>query len=159
MEVLWDGPSSTDKLACPYNVNFVSKPGLAQSLNSLESGRLIVTVDLVDAKDVSEVSAELVNNARLKQLKISTEPRGFMRKISVNATLSRKENSGIWTGELSIPGIWTEGCSRTYERTGSFTQTQCVNIFSLKISYLLAAGKRCTARFTSPDAFHWSATD
>jgi len=157
VEVLWDGPSSTDKLACPYDVKFVIKPGLAQSLNSLESGRLIMTVELVGSMDIREVCVELVNNARSQRLDVFMESSELDRKISVDTILSRKEKSNIWTGELSIPAIWTEGCSRTYERTGSFTQTQCANIFSLKITYLLNAGMRCTARFESHDAFHWSA--
>lgn len=157
MEVFWDGSCSTDKLACPYDVKFVIKPGLAQSLNSLESGRLIMTVELIGSKDIREVSAELVNKARSERLDVTTESSELDRKISVDTILSRREKGNIWTGELSIPAIWTEGCSRTYERTGSFTQTQCANIFSLKITYLLTAGMRCTARFESHDAFHWSA--
>ena len=157
MEVLWDGPCSTDKLACPYDVRFIIKPGLDQSLNSLESGRLIITVELVGSSDIREVCAELVNHARSKRFDVFTESSESDRKISVDTILSRKENSDIWTGELSIPAIWTEGCSMTYERTGSFTQTQCANIFSLNITYLMTDGMRCTALFDSHDAFHWSA--
>ena len=158
MEVLWDGPTSTDRLACPCDVNFVIKPGLAQSLNSLESGRLILTVSLDGFADVREVWVELVNNARLERLDISTQSNEVKSRFSVSAALTRIENGNIWAGEIGIPGDWIEGCSMTYERTGSFTQTECVNVFSLKISYLLPAGMRCTARFTSQDAYHWSAT-
>lgn len=156
MEILWDGPYSRNKSACPHNVSFTIKPGLAKSLNSLESGRLLVSVHLNNADDVSEVEAELVNNARVKHIDIIQERSQLKRKVSVRALLSRVEGKSSWTGEISIPASWTEGSTRTFERTGSFTQNGTPEMFSLEISYLLSTGVRCTARFAAEDAFHWS---
>ena len=46
MDVSWDGPDSKNRAACPYSVDFQCKPAPAETLNSLESGRLLLQVDL-----------------------------------------------------------------------------------------------------------------
>jgi hypothetical protein len=47
---------------CPYPVNFYCKPAPAESLNSLESGRLLLQLDL--AAGVRSVAGRLINNAK-----------------------------------------------------------------------------------------------
>lgn len=62
MNVSWDGPEPKERTACPYPVYFECKPAPADSLNSLESGRLLIKVDL--GGGVKSVSVKITNNAK-----------------------------------------------------------------------------------------------
>jgi hypothetical protein len=42
----WNGTDSSDTASCPYRVDFECTPAPAESLNSLESGRLVLTIKL-----------------------------------------------------------------------------------------------------------------
>lgn len=60
---IWDGPDPKDRIRCPYSVDFDFKPAPAESLSSLESGRLLMTV-LLDGDDIEAVAVRLINNAK-----------------------------------------------------------------------------------------------
>ena len=61
MDLSWDGPDPKDTAVCPYPVEFYSKPSPAESLNSLEYGRLLLQVVL--GGGVRSVSGRLVNKS------------------------------------------------------------------------------------------------
>lgn len=42
--MLWDDPDPTDRSLCSYQVNFECTPAPADTLNSLEFGRLLLQV-------------------------------------------------------------------------------------------------------------------
>ena len=66
MDLSWDGPDPKDTAVCPYPVEFYCKPSPAESLNSLESGRLFLQVDL--GGGVRSVAGRLVNKAKSENL-------------------------------------------------------------------------------------------
>ena len=161
MDVSWNGPDPKDTALCPYPVDFYCKPAPAESLNSLESGRLLLQVDL--AADVTSVAGRLVNNAKQENLdKLDGGASKIKRQTSVSTTLVQDtQQPKRWLGELSIPSSWLEGGStRTDERTGAASpkSRSTTNLYSLEITYTLDNDNSCcTARFFSEDAFHWQA--
>jgi hypothetical protein len=168
VDVIWNGPDPTDAALCPYPVDFYCKPAPAESLNSLESGRLLLQVDLsVAADDVTSVAGRLVNNAKQENLgKLDAGGSKIKRQTSVSTKFVQDiQHPNRWFGELSIPASWVEGGTRTHERTGAAspkstsitTTTTAANLYTLEITYTLDSGNSCTARFCSEDAFHWRA--
>ena len=147
MEVLWDGKSP--KVGCPYSVDSTCNPAPARRLDSLESGRLMLTVDLKGAPDagkVCEVIARLVNKAKEKR---SND------RVEVSSSLTRKDPEERWSGELGIPVTWMEGGINTYSRSGMWEPESKGPLFAFEITYILGSGGSCKARFSSGDAFHW----
>ena len=69
---------------------------------------------------------------------------------------NNNSNNNNWSGTFSIPSVWLEGGTKTFQRSGSHTPSGEKNAYSLQISYRLTDGKTCTAVFNSADAFHWS---
>jgi hypothetical protein len=160
VDVSWNGPDPKDTALCPYPVDFYCKPAPAESLNSLESGRLLLQVDL--AADVTSVAGRLVNNAKQENLdKLDGGASKIKRQTSVSTTFVQDtQQPKRWLGELSIPSSWLEGGStRTDERTGAASpkSRSTTNLYSLEITYRLDNDNSCTARFFSEDAFHWQA--
>ncbi len=161
IDLLWEGPDPEDKDSCPYSIDFKCKPAPAKTINSLESGRLILTIKLkgdVYAGKVEAVSAMLINKAKKKNLK-NVEGSSRLKHQTVLATnlIQYGKPPNRWVGELSIPVSWIEGGTRTFESTGSWTPKGNKNLFNLEITYRLSNGSNCTARFGSEDAFHWTA--
>lgn len=164
----WDGVHPPKTSDCPFSVKFNSKPIPSNALNSMEAGRVQLDVFLKGDPNlkVSEVTAYIVNHSKEQVMYTSkeqiseTDKRSALSKVILN----RKETSAdekqfsttVWTGELSIPGSWTEGGSRTFQRSGSQDRSEEINQYSLHISYKLEQGKVCKARFESTDAFHWT---
>lgn len=157
MDLSWDGPDPKDRAICPYPVEFYSKPSPAGSLNSLESGRLLIQVDL--GPGVRSVACRLVNNAKSENLgKMDDGASNIKQQTTLSTTFvedSRQPNR--WVGELSIPAKWLEGGTRTHERTGAANPKRGNNFYSLEITYALDNSNSCTAHFSSEDAFHWQA--
>jgi hypothetical protein len=159
----WDGPDPKDRVACPYPVEFYCTPSPAESLNSLESGRLLLQVDL--GADVRSVACRLINNAKSENLdKLDEGATKIKRQTSISITLVQDtKHPDRWVGELSIPASWLEGGTRTHERTGAATPKSDGgdgggSFYSLEITYTLTSNTNsCTARFSSDDAFHWQA--
>jgi hypothetical protein len=155
---VWNGPNPKDRGACPYSVDFECTPAPAMKLDSLESGRLMLTVRLKGgaslAGKVDDVVAKIVNKAKKKN---DDRVQGRSKSQST-ASLSREGRSRRkWAGELSIPVSWTEGGTRSYERGGTWHPNSKGELFSLEITYRMADGGSCTATFGSEDAFHWAA--
>jgi hypothetical protein len=146
---------------CPYPVDFYCKPALAESLNSLESGRLLLQVDLAAADDVTSVAGRLVNNAKQENLGKLDGASKIKRQTSASTTFVQDtQQPNTWLGELSIPASWLEGGSTgTDERTGAASpkSRSTTTLYTLEITYTLDNGNSCTARFWSEDAFHWQA--
>ena len=162
MHLSWDGPDPKDRVACPYPVEFYCMPSPAESLNSLESGRLLLQVDL--GAGVRSVACRLINNAKSENLdKLHEGATKIKRQTSISTILVQDTNNpNRWVGELSIPASWLEGGTRTHERTGAATPKSdgdgVGNFYSLEITYSLNnKTNSCTARFSSDDAFHWQA--
>ena len=156
MEVSWDGPDTMDSATCPYPVDFQCRPAPAETLNSLEAGRLLVQVDF--GSGIRSVTARLVNNAKRKHLHMVEGPSELEHKTSFSTKLEKDSRlTGRWAGELSIPSSWMEGGTRTYERTGAASPKSEGNFYTLEITYTLDSGNSCTARFASEDVFHWQA--
>jgi hypothetical protein len=85
VDVLWNIPDPKDPALCPYAVNLYCKPAPAESLNSLESGRLLLQVDL--AADVTSVAGRLFNNAKQENLgKLDDGASKIKRQTSVSST-------------------------------------------------------------------------
>lgn len=157
-DVLWEGPNPKDKTSCPYSIDFVSKPVPAESLSSLESGRLLLTVDLGSGTEIKSATARIVNNAKKENLDKVQGSSQIKHQTSFSADLVRESRQpGKWTGEISIPSSWIEGGTRAYEKTGAAPPKSNKNLFALEITYYLPNGNSCTARFGSEDAFHWQA--
>jgi hypothetical protein len=167
VDVSWNGPDPKDPALCPYAVYFYCKPAPAESLNSLESGRLLLQVDLAAAAaadDIISVAGRLVNNAKQENLgRLDGGTSNIKRQTSVStAFVQDTQQPNRWLSELSIPASWVEGGTRTHERTGaaspkSRSTTTSTNLYTLEITYALDNGNSCTARFRSEDAFHWQA--
>lgn len=156
MDVSWDGPDTKDRAACPYPVDFQCKPAPAETLNSLESGRLLLRIDL--GSGIRSVSARLINNAKRENLEKVEGPSEMKHKTLLSTKLVQdSQRPSRWAGELSIPSSWMEGGTRTYERTGAASPRSDANLYTLEITYALDGGSSCTARFGSEDAFHWQA--
>ena len=164
MYLSWDGPDPKDRVACPYPVEFYCTPSPAESLNSLESGRLLLQVDL--GADVRSVACRLINNAKSENLdKLDEGATKIKRQTSISTALVQDtKQPNRWVGELGIPASWLEGGTRTHERTGAATPKSDGdggdggNFYSLEITYTLNNNTNsCTARFSSDDAFHWQA--
>ena len=159
MHLSWDGPDPTDRAACPYPVEFYCKPSPAESLNSLESGRLLLQVDL--GEGVRSVACRLVNNAKSENLdKVEEGATKIKRQTSLStAFVQDTKQPNRWTGELSIPASWLEGGRRTHERTGAANPNigGSNDFYSLEITYTLDNTNSCTACFSSDDTFHWQA--
>jgi hypothetical protein len=160
----WDGPHPKDRVSCPYPVEFYCTPSPAESLNSLESGRLLLQVDL--GVGVRSVACRLINNAKSENLdKVEEGATKIKRQTSISAALVQDtKQPNRWGGELSIPASWLEGGTRTHERTGAASPKSDgdggANFYSLEITYTLNNSSNtnsCTARFYSTDAFHWQA--
>ena len=153
---MWDGPESKDRAACLYHVDFQCKPAPAEALNSLESGRLFLQLDV--GGGVRSVSAKMINNAKRENLGRAGDAGEVKRKTLISAVLVQdRHQTGRWAGELSIPSNWMEGGTRTYERTGAASPKSEKHLYTLEITYTLESGNSCTARFGSEDAFHWQA--
>jgi hypothetical protein len=160
----WDGPDPKDRVACPYPVEFYCTPSPAESLNSLESGRLLLQVDL--GAGVRSVACRLINNAKSENLdKLEEGATKIKRQTSISTELVQDtKQPNRWVCELGIPASWLEGGTRTHERTGAATPKSDGdgggggNVYSLEITYTLNNNTNsCTARFSSDDAFHWQA--
>jgi hypothetical protein len=156
----WDGPDPKDRAACPYPVEFYCKPSPAESLNSLESGRLLIQVDL--GEGVRSVACRLINNAKSENLdKLEEGATKIKRQTSLStAFVQDTKQPNRWIGEMSIPASWLEGGTRTHERTGPASPKigGSNNFYSLEITYTLDnTTNSCTACFSSDDAFHWQA--
>ncbi len=155
-DVLWEGPDSKDKASCPYSIDFVCKPVPAESLSSLESGRLLLTVNLGSGTEVKSATARIVNNAKKENLDKVQGSSRLKHQASLSTDLVREiREPGKWTGEISIPSSWIEGGTRAYEKTGAAPPKSSKDLFTLEITYNLLNGNSCTARFGSEDAFHW----
>jgi hypothetical protein len=166
VDVIWNGPDPKDTALCPYPVDFYCKPAPAESLNSLESGRFLLQVDLaVAADDVTSVAGRLVNNAKQENLgKLDAGASKIKRQTSVlTKFIQDTQHPNRWLGELSIPASWVEGGTRTIERTGTASPkntsstSSAANLYTFEITYTLDNGNSCTACFCSEDAFHWQA--
>jgi hypothetical protein len=161
VDVLWNGPDPKDTALCPYPVDFYCKPAPAESLNSLQSGRLLLQVDLAAADDVTSVAGRVVNNAKQENLGKLDGASKIKRQTSASTTFVQDtQQPNRWLGELSIPASWLEGGStRTDEGTGAACpkSRSTTNLYTLGITYTLDNGNSWTARFCSEDAFHWQA--
>ena len=145
-----------ENAACPCTVDMECKPAPAESLSSLESGRLMLTVKLKGegVEQVSAVAARLDNLA--KQENIGGEQGELKRKVSLSVELARDDwKPGVWTGEFGIPVTWLEGGTRDYARSGAWRPNGRGDLFAIEVTYTLAGGS-CTARFGSDDVFHWA---
>lgn len=164
----WDGVRPPKTSGCPFSIEFNSKPIPSNTLNSMEAGRVQLDVVLKGNTNlkVSEVTAYIINHSKEQVMHESKEQISETSNWSTlsKVTLNRKETSAdedqfsttVWTGELSIPGSWTEGGSRAFQHSGSHDRSKGKNQYSLHISYKLQQGKVCKARFESTDAFHWT---
>jgi hypothetical protein len=157
VDLSWDGPDPKDTAVCPYPVEFYSKPSPAESLNSLESGRLFLQVEL--GGGVRSVAGRLVNKAKSENLdKLQDGASKIKRQTSLTTIFVQdSQHPNRWIGELSIPASWLEGSTRTHERIGAASPKSGNNFYSLEITYTLDNSNSCTARFSSEDAFHWQA--
>jgi hypothetical protein len=160
VDLTWDGPDPTNRGICPYPVDFHSKPSPAESLNSLESGRILFELEL--GIGVRSVTCRLLNRAKSDSLeKVQDSASKIKRQTSLSTTfLQDSRHVNRWLGELSIPVSWLEGGTNTHERTGADTPKSIGSssrFYSLEITYTLDNNNSCTARFFSDDAFHWHA--
>lgn len=157
VDLSWDGPDPKDTAVCPYSVEFYCKPSPAESLNSLESGRLFLQVDL--GAGVRSVAGRLVNKAKSENLdKLQDGASKIKRQTSLSTIFVQdSQHPNRWVGELSIPASWLEGGTRTHEKTGAASPMSGSNFYNLEITYTLDNSNSCTARFSSEDAFHWQA--
>jgi hypothetical protein len=184
----WKGSHPPPKKTsnCPYNVEFTAKPIPSASLHphSIEAGRVELDVFLtgsstsLDNKKVKDVNATMVNQIKQQILTNKLEEdnndaiQGKQNNSNSNTSITIKlqlqekpsninnnnNNTNHWIGEFSIPSIWLEGGTETFQRSGSYSPSVDQTAFSLQISYKLTDGKICTALFNSADAFHWSVT-
>ena len=136
-------------------MDFYCKPSPAELLNSLQSGRLFLELDL--GANVRSVAGRLINNAKSENLdKLELRVTKIKRQTSLSTTFVHdNQYPNRWVGELSIPASWLEGGTRTHERTGAASPKSGLSFYSLEITYTLDNSNSCTARFSSEDAFHW----
>lgn len=155
-------------ISCPYQVDFECIPAPARSLDSIESGRLMLTVklhkdDKVRRKrkegEVRTVVVKLVNKAKQKTLSRIEGPSELKRKTSLSTPLTRdSQHTSWWKGAIGIPITWIEGGTTDYGRSGSWHPKSKGNLFEMEIMYTLEDGSNCRVCFDSEDAYHWSAT-
>jgi len=158
MNMTWNGPDPTDRVACPYAVDFYCKPSPAESLTSLVSGRILLEVNL--GSGVTSVTCQLLNKAKSQNLdKLQQGVTNMKRQITLSTMFAQDNlHPHKWVGEMSIPSSWLEGKTKTYERTGADTpRSDGKSIYSLEITYTLDNSNKCTAHFSSDDVFHWQA--
>ena len=157
VDLSWDGPDPKETAVCPYPVEFYCKPSPSDTLNSLESGRLLFQVDL--GQNVRSVACRLVNKAKSENLdKLQDKASKIKRQISLSSIFVKdNQYPSRWIGELSIPASWLEGGTESHERTGAASPKNSNYFYNLEIMYTLDNGNNCTARFSSGDAFHWQA--
>jgi hypothetical protein len=159
VDLTWDGPDPTDRIICPFPVEFYCKPSPAESLNSLESGQILIELDLGQA--VRSVAGRLLNRAKSENInKLQEGASKIKRQTSLSTTFVQdSRHANRWIGVLSIPASWLEGGTRTIGRTGADTPKSGGGsiFYSLEITYTLDNNNSCTARFFSDDAFHWQA--
>ena len=155
MDLSWDGPDPKERTVYPYSVDFYCKSSPAESLNSLQSGRLFLELDL--GANIRSVAGRLINNAKSENLdKLEHRASKIKRQTSLSTTFVHdNQYPNRWVGELSIPASWLEGGTRTHERTGAASPKSGLSFYSLEITYTLDNSNSCTARFSSEDAFHW----
>ena len=145
---------------CPYDISFDSRAGPADSLDSLESGKLLLKVVLYGSDDQSrakKVTASLVNRVKEENLNKIDDHNMLRGKTRISTDLvqdSQQVNS--WIGELSIPVSWIEGGTNDYSKSGSWRPKSGEELFVLEITYRFNDGVACGAHFTSGDAFHWN---
>ena len=159
-KIIWDGPDPIDRNACPYSIDFFCKPAPAESLNSLQSGRLLFTITLNDNSGafVNSVVVQIINNAKQENLDKVAGTSHLKHQTSISKELVQESpNLNRWSGELSVPSSWIEGGTEAYEKTGSASPKSSKNSFSLQITYQLENKNICTASFGSKDVFHWQA--
>jgi hypothetical protein len=159
VDLSWDGPDPKDTAICPYPVEFYCKPSPAESLNSLESGRLFLQVDL--GRGMRSVEGRLINKAKSEnfdKLHGGAATSTIKWQTSLSALFVQdSQRPNRWIGELSILASWLEGSTRTHERTRAASPKSGSNFYRLEITYTLVNSNSCTARFSSEDAFHWEA--
>jgi hypothetical protein len=162
----WSGQHPPKKSNCPYSVEFTAKAIPSTSLHSIEAGRVQLNVFLKGSSShfkVEDVTASMINHSRQQIMdKLKEAARGIAHNVN-NTTITVRldqdksnNNNNNWSGTFSIPSMWLEGGTKTFQRSGSHTPSAEKNAYSLQISYRLTDGKTCTAVFNSADAFHWS---
>jgi hypothetical protein len=155
----WDESCADLRPSYPYSVDFACVAAPADSLNSLESARLFLTVRLLGAdnkKDVQIVAAKLTNEAKKRNLDSVCGPSELKRKTTLSTRLVQDNNkSNSWIGVVGVPVTWTEGGTSDYERSGSWCPKSKGDLFTMEITYKLTDGISYTARFSSEDVFHW----
>ena len=169
IDIRWKEPDSKNNtVSCPYHVDFECTPVPARSFDSVESGRLMLTVKLENNDksrkkrkegEVRTVVVKLVNKAKQKTLSSIEGSSELKRKTSLSTSLIRdNQHTDWWKGVIGIPITWVEGGTTDYERSGSWHPKSKGNLFEMEITYTLDDGSNCTVCFDSEDAYHWSAT-
>lgn len=157
-----------DTVSGPYQIDFECTAAPAESLGSLESGRLMLTVKLQGRRDgdnkgrgekeVRAVAARLVNREKQKNLGNIDGSSELKRKTALSVDLARDIlHPDRWMGAMGIPVTWTEGGTTDYERSGSWHPKNKGDLFAMEIMCTLHDGSSCTARFDSEDVYHWPA--
>ena len=84
-------------------MDFYCKPSPAESLNSLQSGRLFLELDL--GANVRSVAGRLINNAKSENLdKLEHRASKIKRQTSLSTTFVHdNQYPNRWVGELNIP--------------------------------------------------------
>jgi hypothetical protein len=166
----WSGLHPPKNSNCPYSVEFIAKPIPSTSLHSIEAGRVQLNVFLKGSSShfkVEDVTASIINHSKQQIMdKSKVTATEAANNINNNTTITvsldqdksnnNNDDNNNWSGIFSIPSMWLEGGSKTFQRSGSHTPSGEKNAYSLQISYRLTDGKTCTAVFNSADAFHWS---
>ena len=172
--VQWNGLNSNEMTSslCPYNVELECTPVPAETLNSLESGRLMLTIKLQRSNNTDEnrtekeqkeeeimaVFVRMFNRAKQANLHNIEGSSELKRKTSLLANLARDDHrSGYWTGMIGIPVTWMEGGTTDFERSGSWHPKSNGNLFAMEITYTMDDGRKCTIHFESEDVYHWGA--
>ena len=166
----WSGQHPPKKSNCPYSVEFTAKAIPSTSLHSIEAGRVQLNVFLKGSSShfkVEDVTASMINHSKQQIVDKLKEAASTRTAHNINNTAitvrldqdksnNNNSNNNNWSGTFSIPSVWLEGGTKTFQRSGSHTPSAEKNAYSLQISYRLTDGKTCTAVFNSADAFHWS---
>jgi hypothetical protein len=137
VDLSWDSPDPKERTVYPYPVDFYWKHSPAESLNSLQSGRLFLELDL--GANIRSVAGRLINNAKSENLdKLEHRASKIKRQTSLSTTFVHdSQYPNRWLGELSIPASWLEGGTRTHERTGAASPKSGRSFYSLEITYTL----------------------
>ena len=155
------GEMNQENDKCPYSISFDSRAGPADSLDSLESGKLLLKVVLYGSDDqrrAKKVTASLVNKVKEENLNKIDGHNMLSGKTRISTDLVRdgQQQVNSWIGELSIPVSWIEGGTNDYSKSGSWRPKSGEELFVLEITYRFNDGVACGAHFTSGDAFHWN---